>query len=64
LDLLLFHLFNKTVGVIALVGQEGLRLDAIHEVMGERDVVALARRGDVAHWKPKRVSRRGMGFCA
>lgn len=35
---LLFHLFNKMVDVMALVDQERFRLDASHDVMGEGNI--------------------------
>lgn len=43
------------VGVISLVGDGGIGVDAINQVMGEGDVVALAGRADQADWQPERL---------
>jgi hypothetical protein len=42
---------GEVVGVISLVGDRGLGLDAVDQVMNESDVVALAGRGDQANRK-------------
>jgi len=36
----------EVIGVVSLVGDGDIGLDAVNEVVGEGDVVALAGRGD------------------
>lgn len=43
------------VGVVALVGDCRFGLDAVDQVMGKGDVVALAGRGDQADGKAQRL---------
>lgn len=47
---------DEMVGVIALVGQRGLGLKALDEIVGEGDIVALARRADQADRIAERVA--------
>lgn len=42
-------LFVQVVGVIALVGDGGASLEAINEILGKGDVVALPGAGDQAN---------------
>lgn len=46
---------DQMVGVISLVGDGGLGIDAVDQVMGERDVVALAGRADETDGEPERL---------
>ena len=48
-------LFGKMIGIISLVGEGRRGLDAVNQVMGNRDVVALAGRADQSDGKPKRL---------
>ncbi|WP_041778159.1 hypothetical protein [Beijerinckia indica] len=44
------------VGVLSLVGHGVASFDAVAQVMGKGDVVALARKADQANWRA-----RGLG---
>ena len=45
----------EMVGIVSLVGDGRLRIEAVHEVVGERDVIALARRADQADREAERL---------
>ncbi len=49
------------VGIISLVGEGSLCVEAVDQVMSEGDVVALARRGDQTDGKTERLGC-GMDF--
>ncbi len=46
------------IGVVALVAQDRPGCEACDQVMGQRDVVALARARQKAHWIAQRIARR------
>lgn len=53
-SLFLYH-FNKMIGIVALVGQQGVSFDAFNEIMSKNDVIALSGRADQTNWKAERV---------
>ena len=44
------------LSVIALVSEDGLRFEAVDEVVCQSDVIALSRRSDQADWKAQRLT--------
>lgn len=48
---------DEVVGIVSLVGQGGLGLEAVDERVGEGDIVALAGRAD----QPNRIAERVAG---
>ncbi len=45
---------GEMVGIVSLVGEGRLGLDTVDQIMGKRDVVALAGRADQSDGKPER----------
>lgn len=54
---------GEMIGIVALVGDCRFGLDTVDQVMGKRDVVALAGRSDQADGKAERLGG-GMDFGA
>lgn len=54
---------GEMVGIVSLVGEGRLGLDTVDQVMGKRDVVALAGRAYQSDGKSERLGS-GMDFCA
>ena len=46
----------QMIRVIALVREEGLRLETVDEVVCQSDVIALSRRSDQADWQAQRLA--------
>lgn len=57
------HGVGETVGIVTLVGDDGIRLEALDQLLSQGDVVALARRTDEADGKTQSVNC-GMDFGA
>lgn len=57
------HGVGETVGIVTLVGDDGIRLEALDQLLSQGDVVALARRIDEADGKTQSVTF-GMDFGA
>jgi len=49
---------GEMIGILAFVGDDGIGVDTINQVMGQGDVVALAGRADQANREPERLSGR------
>ena len=47
---------GEMVGIVTLVGDDGTRFETLDQIMGQGDVVALARRTDQADGKTQSIT--------